>query len=176
MNLQEESFDKIKIWVQIWGLPSHCKTKAVCKKIAAKIRRIIEADVFISKTSKEVFLKAQVEYNVNNALREGWEIDHETDGLIWADIKYERLGTFCYQCGKVGHEEEYCAEANKEGLISMELGPWIKSSQIGIRLSQYKMSGKDGRKSSKYSKKKGDSMEEVSKGISKIKFRRWKKR
>lgn len=55
-----------------------------------------------------MFLKAHVEFNVNDALRKGIEIDHETDGLLWAEVKYKRLGAFCYHCEKVGHEEEFC--------------------------------------------------------------------
>lgn len=51
MDLREESFNMVKIWVQIWGLPSHCKTKAVGMKIAGKIERVLEADVFISKAT-----------------------------------------------------------------------------------------------------------------------------
>lgn len=60
-------------------------------------------------------------------------MEHESDGSTWAELKYEKLGSFCHHCGKVVHEEEYCSAATGKNASSRMLGPWLRAPQVGIR-------------------------------------------
>lgn len=44
-------------------------------------------------------------------------------------FKYERLYTFCYFCGLLGHSEKYCAKAIDSDKTSnaFEYGPWLRA-------------------------------------------------
>ncbi|MED6119112.1 hypothetical protein PIB30_008921 [Stylosanthes scabra] len=95
-----------------------------------------------SKSPKEMeFTKAEarVKINVERPINRGTNMGSKEDGITWVDFKYEKLPTFCYHCGIIGHDEN-CrpeAEENEEGnqQNSKELGAWIRADVIGIKVS-----------------------------------------
>lgn len=86
----------------MYGLPAHCRTKAVGRKIAGEAGEVVDVALFMSKHSQTAFLKALVEFDVNETLMEGIIVESGKDGNIWVDLKYERLCQFCYYCSKIG--------------------------------------------------------------------------
>ncbi|KAL2942411.1 Zinc finger CCHC domain-containing protein 13 [Bienertia sinuspersici] len=52
----------------------------------------------------------------------------------WVDIKYERLGDFCYFCGRLGHIDRDCSsyvrEENNGKYTVYRYGPWLRASPL----------------------------------------------
>lgn len=72
-------------------------------------------------------MKALVDFSLNDCLQ-GINVERNKDGSLWAELKYERLGQFCYFSRRVGHEEESCAKSAEGKAESQELGPWLRAS------------------------------------------------
>jgi hypothetical protein len=55
-------------------------------------------------------MRLRVSINVNLPLKKDWQV--RSMGGAWTTIKfkYERLGTFCFKCGAIGHTDKKCSK------------------------------------------------------------------
>ncbi|KAI5673216.1 hypothetical protein M9H77_13580 [Catharanthus roseus] len=71
-------------------------------------------------------------------LSTGFFLDRGSLGFKWIQFRYERLGDFCFECGKIGHKESICTypPIKKCKLVDprQAYGPWLRP--ISIPLSQ----------------------------------------
>lgn len=74
-------------------------------------------------------LRIRVRLEIQKALRRGMRLELKSGVKKWVDLKYERLGTFCYYCGIMGHSEKFCAKkiADKVSDNSLPYGPWLRA-------------------------------------------------
>lgn len=58
------------------------------------------------------------------------KIKREGDDWSWINFKYERLSTFCFVCGILGHSERECniMYANPDKVMDRAYGPWLRAS------------------------------------------------
>ncbi|CAL8993014.1 unnamed protein product, partial [Prunus brigantina] len=49
-----------------------------------------------------------VELDARKPLVEGFWIPRQSRTELWAEIRYERLGDYCYHCGRLGHSTDLC--------------------------------------------------------------------
>lgn len=63
------------------------------------------------------------------------KIKREGDSWSWLNLKYERLGTFCFVCGIIGHSEREChvVYANPGKPIEKAYGTWLRASSRNVR-------------------------------------------
>ncbi|KAJ1390389.1 Zinc knuckle CX2CX4HX4C [Sesbania bispinosa] len=65
---------------------------------------------------------------------------NKADGVLWADFQYERFPQYCYTCGLIGHDEEYCMRKThpntEEATEECTLGPWLRASQPGRKVRE----------------------------------------
>jgi len=61
-----------------------------------------------------------------NLFVEGRYIKNDEGGRFWVDFRYERLPTFYYRCGKLGHDEKHCQASSLEHLSRRQYGEWLK--------------------------------------------------
>ena len=45
-------------------------------------------------------------------------------------FKYERLPTFCFSCGKIGHDEKHCGMVMEKQFIERQYGEWLRAGSI----------------------------------------------
>lgn len=55
-------FDSVKIWLQMWGLPTHRKTLAVGRKLTKEVGEVHEVALFESNIAQTTNLKAIVSF------------------------------------------------------------------------------------------------------------------
>ncbi|KAJ1413686.1 hypothetical protein SESBI_19509 [Sesbania bispinosa] len=89
-SIDSIDFSTISIRVQIWGLPSHCRTAKMGFKIGAFLGKVTESDVFECKEGGS-FLKVLVEMDTRKPLITGVPVGSKKDGVSWAYFKYEKL-------------------------------------------------------------------------------------
>lgn len=60
-------------------------------------------------------------------LRTEMKIKKEGWNWIWVDIKYERLPTFCFLCGRIDHGDKLCEKNLEQDTMSTTkpFGPWL---------------------------------------------------
>lgn len=75
-------------------------------------------------------MRIRVELDVSKPLKKGRKINA---GGISASVefKYERLHTFCYICGKLGHSEQYCEVLFNSPWRDWDAGIWASDRRNG---------------------------------------------
>lgn len=126
-------FESVPVWVQLWGLPAHCKTKLMGESLGALMGKVVASELY-EYPGKNVIVKIRVELNVNNPLSTGIHVGNPIDGNTWVDFRYENLPLFCFQCGLIGHGEKLCQNPPLNRGDAAPLGPWMRSSQYGRRI------------------------------------------
>ncbi|MCH82220.1 hypothetical protein A2U01_0003021 [Trifolium medium] len=137
-DYHEIDFDHVPIWIQLWGLPPHCKTKQMGTSIGTLMGNV-EASEFYEYPGKQVIIKIKVAININNPITSGIHVGNPTDGTSWVDYRYEKLPQVCFKCGMIGHTDKLCRNQALVLDTLAPLGPWIRSTQYGKR----KMEDKD---------------------------------
>ncbi|CAJ2651526.1 unnamed protein product [Trifolium pratense] len=130
-------FDHVPVWIQLWGLPPHCKTKAMGIHLGSLMGEV-EASEIYEYPGKQIIVKIRVAINVHKPIISGIHVGNPTDGTCWIDYRYERLPQICFNCGLVGHEAKLCRNRTLNTDTIAPLGPWIRSTQYGRRKMEEK--------------------------------------
>lgn len=66
---------------------------------------------------------------VEKPLKRRMKIKREGAEGSWINFKYERLSTFCFVCGKLGHSERDCSVvyANPDKMVARAYGLWLRA-------------------------------------------------
>lgn len=84
-------------------------------------------------------MRVRVCLDVTKPLKKTFKLKQE--GGAWKEVtlKYERLLTFCFSYGKIGHGEKFCTRQfeNEEGIIERKFGPKLRV--MPRRSSQFTM-------------------------------------
>jgi hypothetical protein len=125
-------FDHVPIWIQLWGLPIHCRTKQMGESIGALLVHV-EASEFYEYPGKNVIIKIKVAIDTKRPILSGIHIGNPIDGTKWIDYRYEKLPRVCFKCGMLGHMDKLCRNPALNLETLAPLGPWIRSNQYGRR-------------------------------------------
>ncbi|GAU40781.1 hypothetical protein TSUD_26610 [Trifolium subterraneum] len=130
-------FDHVPVWIQLWGLPPHCKTKAMGHHLGS-LMGDVEASEIYEYPGKQVIIKIKVAISVHKPILSGIHVGNPIYGTYWIDYRYEKLPQTCFNCGLVGHEAKLCRNQALNTDTTAPLGPWIRSSQYGRRKMEEK--------------------------------------
>ncbi|XP_062099715.1 uncharacterized protein LOC133805549 [Humulus lupulus] len=104
----------MEIWVQVYNLKVGFMSDRVLKACGGFI------GMFISSCPKNYagiwreFLRVRVRINIEQPLKRRMKIQYSKRDFFWAEFKYERLPTFCFICGVLGHSEKFCIKLFEE--------------------------------------------------------------
>jgi hypothetical protein len=125
-------FDHVPVWIQLWGLPHHCKTKAMGRHLGSLMGEVENSEVY-EYPEKKIIIKIKVAINVHKPIQSGIHVGNPTDGTCWVDFRYEKLPQFCFNCGLIGHAANLCRNQALNMETLAPLGPWIRSTQFAKR-------------------------------------------
>ncbi|KAK2444933.1 hypothetical protein QL285_015923 [Trifolium repens] len=134
---QDLEFHKVPIWIQLWGLPLHCKTIAMGKHLGEQLGLVEDAALY-DFLDKARIIKIRVQIDTNQPVRPGLYIGNTKDGIKWMNFRHENLPMFCFLCGYIGHNETTCNNQNPatvEGATNPR-GPWLRSTNYGRRINE----------------------------------------
>ncbi|KAJ1379363.1 Zinc knuckle CX2CX4HX4C [Sesbania bispinosa] len=153
---EESDMERILRGIQIWGLPSYFRTAKMGYRIGPCLGEVKDSGVFEVRDRRS-FIKILVDHDSTKPLLPGINIGSHADGVMWVDFQYERLPQFCYSCGLVGHEEDTCgtcsSQTEQEESGEGNLGPWLRASQVGRRITDIKKGNTSSSENSKNKKK-----------------------
>ncbi|KAI9106909.1 hypothetical protein K1719_022437 [Acacia pycnantha] len=131
-SCEEFDFSRCLIWIQIHNVP----LEALCLENAVMVggyvgEVVLAEDPHYNNRYLRNFLRARVLIDLRKPLAYGFWLPKPDGGKTWISIRYEKLPNFCYNCGKLGHDNRNC---KIERLMSVaktsepRFGPWLTTN------------------------------------------------
>lgn len=126
---------QVEMWVQIYDIPRGFLSENVLKSVGSSIGKYIKSDPGTFEGGWKPYVRIRVSLNVEKPLKRRLKIKREGDNWSWLNFKYERLGTFCFICGIIGHAERDCniVYANPDKMIEKAYGVWLRAPNRNAR-------------------------------------------
>uniref|UniRef100_A0A803M2D0 CCHC-type domain-containing protein n=1 Tax=Chenopodium quinoa TaxID=63459 RepID=A0A803M2D0_CHEQI len=124
------AFFSCPFWIRLIDMPFGMRSPKVARDIGDCIGECVEVDES-DPLCWEEYMRVKVVVDINKPLRRGMKIAVESGCTKWIGFKYERLGDFCYYCGRIGHTDKDCEEKDNcdgESPIVFQYGPFLTAS------------------------------------------------
>lgn len=110
-------------------------TEKVLQSIGNSIGAYVKSDPTNFNQTWKVFTRIRVTLNIDKPLKRRMKIKREGNAWGWINFKYERLSTFCFVCGLLGHSDRECpiVYANPEKVIERSYGAWLRAPMRNTR-------------------------------------------
>lgn len=126
-------FDKTPCWIRVYDIPIMGRQKKSLQLIGNRFGEVLEIeDNKFNGLARSIRLK--IILDLNKPLKRGTHIRMGNVELCWIPITYERLPSFCYWCGKLGHSFKDCDDYHEQGIQegdevekNLPYGEWMKS-------------------------------------------------
>ncbi|XP_021770650.1 uncharacterized protein At4g02000-like [Chenopodium quinoa] len=145
----EVTFDSCPFWIRLIDVPFRLCSIKFARDDGDCIGECLEVDES-GPLCWEEYMRVKVVVNITKPLRRGMKVVVETGSTKWVGFKYERLGDFCYYCGRIGHTDKDCEEkdtCDSESPVVFQYGPFLTVSPHRSKVSKIeKKGGKSGLK------------------------------
>ncbi|KAL8512437.1 hypothetical protein ACS0TY_018782 [Phlomoides rotata] len=128
-------FDKPPFWIRIYDLPVVARKQKTIGLLAGKCDDLVEMDAASLKGLTRS-VRAKVSVDISKPLTKGTLLELNPLNRIWISFKYERLPSFCYICGLLGHMRKECdllegvAEIEEIPEEKLPYGEWMRASPM----------------------------------------------
>ena len=131
--VQDISFLKVSFWIQVHKLPLEMLTRTNTERIGRVLGDLEKVEDPEWKSGMgRCFLRMKMAIDVEKPLVAGFWVPRE-NGKVWAEVKYEKVADFCFECGRLGHVMKNC-EYGDEGIDRGEgkkrYGLWMKVAPL----------------------------------------------
>ncbi|MCH88312.1 zinc CCHC-type-like protein, partial [Trifolium medium] len=139
-----------EFWTRIYDLPLKLRSESMAKKLGDIIGSFMEVD---SKDCNRLgkFLRVKTSIDLRKPLKRGTIVKYQGKDLK-VFFKFERLPTFCFVCGRIGHQIKDCEEleskddADFDDIEEKELpfGQWLRASPLPKFTGEFKKENSSG--------------------------------
>ena len=136
--VQDISFLKVSFWIHVHKLPLEMLTRTNAKRIGRVLGDLekVEDPEWKSGVGR-CFLRMKMAIDVEKPLVAGFWVPRE-NGKVWAEVKYEKMADFCFECGRLGHVMKNCKygdegidRGSKEKVWDIDEGCIVKGEREG---------------------------------------------
>lgn len=106
--LQAISLNHVEFWVQCHNLPVGFMSELVGKHLANYIGEFVDYDPSNNSCVWRAYMRLRVRVDVRQPLKKNRRVRMEGGDWCVVTFKYEKLTTFCFVCGILGHSEQSC--------------------------------------------------------------------
>lgn len=126
-----------EIWVQVYDLPKGFVSENILRSVGNYIGMFVKADPANFESNWKPFYRIRVIIKVNKPLKRRMQIKREGGSWSWINFKYERLSTFCFVCGILGHSDKDCdvMYANPDKVVEKAYGPWLRAPMKNAKVN-----------------------------------------
>lgn len=105
-QLKDIKLSKLYMWVQLYDIPVGFKSEFILKSIGNFVGRFLESDPKNFQGMSKNYLRIKVTIDISFPLKSQMRIKKPGGEWLWIQFKYERLPSFCFYCGRIGHTEK----------------------------------------------------------------------
>lgn len=119
----------VDFWIQVYDLPLGYMSMTIGKQIGDFIGKFVEYDDNNNSTLWRNYMRIKVSVDVRKPLKRFKKIRKAGGDWSVVNFKYEKLSTFCYICGHLGHSDRFCACLLSDDTTepTREWGPWLRA-------------------------------------------------
>lgn len=141
-------FNKTPFWIRVYDVPIMGRKEAILKQIGARFGEVLEIDSStIDGVAKSI--RMRIILDLSKPIKRGTKLQIGTAAPCWIPATYERLPSFCYWCGLLGHTSKDCDKLHdmedEQGQITedeMPYGDFLKASPMkNLKVVTDKMMG-----------------------------------
>lgn len=117
------------IWVQIYDLPTGFASDNVFRNIGNYVGTFIKSDPANINGGWKMYSRIRVTLDLDKPIKRRMKIKRDGGEWSWVNFIYERLSSFCFVCGLLGHQERDCAivYANPKKEIARSYGTLLRA-------------------------------------------------
>ena len=108
-SMQVLKLNSVSIWVQVHHIPVCLLNRGVAEDLCEAIR-VVDRSAKDTEVDRGSFFRVRVRIDISLPLCRGRVLALEDGKECWVSFKYERLPTFCFLCGKLGHDDKHCLD------------------------------------------------------------------
>ncbi|XP_031106522.1 uncharacterized protein LOC116011141 [Ipomoea triloba] len=108
--------DAVDMWVQVHDLPLGYTSDEVLEQVGNFLGSFVRCDDRFAGTPWRSFYRVRVAIPVARPIKRRMRLVKRDKQCCWVTFKYERLHTFCFFCGFLGHSHKFCLRARESGL------------------------------------------------------------
>ncbi|PKU71415.1 hypothetical protein MA16_Dca004257 [Dendrobium catenatum] len=105
------------IWIRMPNLPLQCWDEVNVCRIASKVGTPYFIDGNMFQWSRREYTRVCVHIKLDETLPLGVWVEGNL-GKFYQNIEYEKLPTFCFTCGNIGHLKEDCSKKVIPGITA----------------------------------------------------------
>uniref|UniRef100_A0A803LGE7 CCHC-type domain-containing protein n=1 Tax=Chenopodium quinoa TaxID=63459 RepID=A0A803LGE7_CHEQI len=114
-------------WIRLYNLPFDSRSDDDVRKIIEKIGVVLEVEN--DELGWDKSRRARVLIDTTRPIRIIQKIRNKKGAVTSVQFKYERLSTFCFLCGILGHREKDCPNADEDTDVEeKQWGLWLRAS------------------------------------------------
>ncbi|KAF4392156.1 hypothetical protein G4B88_026145 [Cannabis sativa] len=130
-----KSVDILRVWVQFHNLPHEYFSIENGTLLGGKVGDVMKVELDEEKPVEwGSFLRVLIDLNIQIPLNAGCFFDLFSGGKKWIQCKYEKIGIFCYSCGRLGHQRRGCSLSSPvmveavDGATYPMFGLWLSTA------------------------------------------------
>lgn len=135
-------FNRTPFWIRIYDVPMAGRNESALSQIGNRFGEVIEIDrSTLSGVARSI--RMRISMDISKQLKRGTKLRIGTAEPCWLPVTYERLPSFCYWCGLLGHTTRDCEvlpECNDTSeqmqQAQMPFGEFLKASPMKLMQSK----------------------------------------
>lgn len=104
------NFVQVPYWIRIYNVPLECMERNVTLELGGAIREVLAIDWRDCKGCWTKYMSVRIKLDTSRPLRRVIYVVNREGKEIICGIKYKRLPSFCYICGRISHNTQHCGQ------------------------------------------------------------------
>lgn len=126
-ELSGYDFNFAPFWIRIYNIPFECMDRQVAIEVGGAVGEVLAIDGRDRNGCWIEYMRIRVKLDTSKPLRRVVYMVGKDGKELMCTIKYERLPTFCYVCGCIGHNTRRCElYAQEMSSSEFQFGNWLR--------------------------------------------------